>query len=107
MVLVLASLLSFNQLAIAHSGGVDASGCHMNRKTGEYHCHRAPVMPPTAPGNPSPSQPLVTPESTLVVKKSRSGICHAPESRYYGRTLNFVAYESLEACLASGGRLPR
>lgn len=26
----------------AHPGGVDARGCHTNRKTGEYHCHRDP-----------------------------------------------------------------
>ena len=24
----------------AHSGGLDGEGCHTNRKTGEYHCHR-------------------------------------------------------------------
>lgn len=23
----------------AHSGRTDASGCHTNRKTGDYHCH--------------------------------------------------------------------
>jgi endonuclease YncB( thermonuclease family) len=23
----------------AHSGGLDAQGCHTNRKTGDYHCH--------------------------------------------------------------------
>ena len=26
--------------ANAHSGGLDAKGCHHNRKTGDYHCHR-------------------------------------------------------------------
>jgi hypothetical protein len=26
--------------AIAQSGGLDSKGCHNNRKTGEYHCHR-------------------------------------------------------------------
>lgn len=26
----------------AHTGGLDASGCHTNRKTGDYHCHRSP-----------------------------------------------------------------
>jgi hypothetical protein len=26
----------------AHSGGLDAQGCHHNRKTGGYHCHRGP-----------------------------------------------------------------
>jgi len=27
-------------VASAHPGGLNASGCHNNRKTGEYHCHR-------------------------------------------------------------------
>lgn len=26
--------------AFAHGGGLDANGCHHNRKTGDYHCHR-------------------------------------------------------------------
>ena len=26
--------------ARAHPGGLNAEGCHNNRKTGEYHCHR-------------------------------------------------------------------
>lgn len=26
--------------ALAHPGALDSSGCHHNRKTGEYHCHR-------------------------------------------------------------------
>lgn len=26
-----------------HGGGLNAEGCHHNRKTGDYHCHRAPV----------------------------------------------------------------
>ncbi len=29
----------FCQLAIAHSGGTDAYGCHNETKTGLYHCH--------------------------------------------------------------------
>lgn len=27
-------------MALAHPGGLNAEGCHTNRKTGEYHCHR-------------------------------------------------------------------
>lgn len=27
-------------VAYAHPGGLNASGCHNNRKTGDYHCHR-------------------------------------------------------------------
>lgn len=25
--------------AWAHSGGTDSRGCHLNHKTGVYHCH--------------------------------------------------------------------
>jgi endonuclease G len=28
-------------LAVAHPGRLKAEGCHNNRKTGEYHCHRS------------------------------------------------------------------
>jgi|APAra7269096613_1048513.scaffolds.fasta_scaffold00950_15 hypothetical protein len=27
-------------VAIGHSGGLDASGCHHDHKNGGYHCHR-------------------------------------------------------------------
>lgn len=26
-------------IAYAHGGGLNAEGCHNNRKTGDYHCH--------------------------------------------------------------------
>jgi hypothetical protein len=29
--------------ASAHGGGLNSEGCHNNRKTGDYHCHRAPA----------------------------------------------------------------
>lgn len=28
--------------AAAHGGGLNSEGCHNNRKTGDYHCHRGP-----------------------------------------------------------------
>lgn len=31
--------------ALAHSGELDKRGCHNNRKTGEYHCHRSGAEP--------------------------------------------------------------
>jgi hypothetical protein len=31
--------------AAAHPGGLNAEGCHANRKTGDYHCHRAGAAP--------------------------------------------------------------
>ncbi|WP_083264386.1 HNH endonuclease family protein [Pseudohongiella acticola] len=41
-----------------------------------------------------------------IVKKSNSDICHPPESSYYERTRNYRPFETLQACLDSGGRLP-
>lgn len=26
--------------AVGHPGGLNGEGCHTNRKTGDYHCHR-------------------------------------------------------------------
>lgn len=42
-------------LCLGHSGGLDASGCHTNRKTGDYHCHRAPAVPANPPAKAPPS----------------------------------------------------
>lgn len=42
-----------------------------------------------------------------IVKKSNSGLCHPPESGWYERTKPYQAYESVEACLESGGELPQ
>ena len=92
MILVLtATLLTATGMAFAHSGGLNAEGCHTNRKTGEYHCHRVPAAE----------------RAQGIVKKSRSGICHGPDSPWYAQTANYIAFESIEACLASGGRLPK
>lgn len=48
----------------AHPGGLDGNGCHTNRKTGEYHCHRGPTASkgrtaatPPAPLSPSRAAP--------------------------------------------------
>lgn len=38
---VLTILFSIPMSAVAHGGGLDSSGCHTNRKTGDYHCHRS------------------------------------------------------------------
>jgi len=41
------------------------------------------------------------------VKQSSSGICHDYTSSSYTRTKNFKAFDSLQACLDDGGRLPK
>ena len=42
--LVSLALCCFVTSASAHGGGLNAEGCHNNRKTGDYHCHRAQSM---------------------------------------------------------------
>ena len=39
--IVFGALLAIQQ-AQAHGGGLNSEGCHNNRKTGDYHCHRGP-----------------------------------------------------------------
>jgi endonuclease YncB( thermonuclease family) len=39
-VVIVVLLFSFN--VFAHGGGLNKEGCHNNRKTDDYHCHRGP-----------------------------------------------------------------
>ena len=41
------------------------------------------------------------------VKKSTTGICHKKGSQYFKQTKNFISFDTIAACLESGGRLPR
>jgi len=41
------------------------------------------------------------------VKMSNSKICHDTSSPYYERTKKFKAYDSMNACIDAGGRLPK
>lgn len=52
---VLFFCLAFSPVALAHSGGTDASGCHTNHSTGEYHCHNPKSA--KAPKNKTPKAP--------------------------------------------------
>jgi endonuclease G len=43
-----------------------------------------------------------------LIKKSASGICHAPDSPYYSKLSNFVPFNSLKQCLKTqNARLPK
>lgn len=94
------SILAFE--ASAHGGGLDSCGGHNDRKNGGYHVHRQEAYNACyAP------QKEKQEEAAAIVKKSNSGICHAPGTTYYNRTYTFTAFDTLEACLNSGGRLPQ
>ena len=47
----LSAALCLPALALAHSGGTDANGCHRDRKNGGRHCHgrKAPALAFSAP----------------------------------------------------------
>lgn len=45
-----ATLIATAECAFAHPGGLDANGCHRDRKNGGYHCHAS--VPPSGGGNP-------------------------------------------------------
>lgn len=34
-------------ILFSHGGGLNSEGCHNNRKTGDYHCHRSSYRPPS------------------------------------------------------------
>ncbi len=42
LIVLVISFCLMTKDSLAHSGGLDDQGCHHNRKTGEYHCHRSP-----------------------------------------------------------------
>ncbi len=39
------ALLWLPALGFAHGGGLNADGCHNDRKNGGYHCHQAKTLP--------------------------------------------------------------
>lgn len=41
-----ALLLAVSGPVFSHGGGLNAEGCHNNRKTGDYHCHRGSAATP-------------------------------------------------------------
>lgn len=41
------------------------------------------------------------------VKKSKTNICHKKGSKYYDQTKYFRAFNSIQECIESGGRLPK
>lgn len=58
--LFVALMAGLGSAVFAHGGGLDANGCHTNRKTGEYHCHGGASAPPSkspATAQPKPGAP--------------------------------------------------
>ena len=58
---LMALCLSTGSDAAAHGGGLDAQGCHNNRKTGDYHCHRTQPAVSPGPQQSNPALPISLP----------------------------------------------
>lgn len=94
-------LFGLSTLVLSHSGGLNKDGCHNNRKTGEYHCHRgqtaskskvkqriiSPVLPllSLASANILPAGTKAVDGDTISFKDSRPNVrlvgCDTPETR--------------------------
>lgn len=61
LVTVAVGLMAASTPLLAHSGGLNAQGCHTNRKTGDYHCHRPQTAPHTV---------TVAPRSSTTIPRS-------------------------------------
>jgi hypothetical protein len=70
--------------AASHGGGLNAEGCHNNRKTGDYHCHRGSAS------RPSPKLPLVMPPDS-------SGSVSMPAMPYDRDLYGFRSYPSMSS----------
>lgn len=51
-IVALALMATAPAALFAHGGGLNAAGCHNNRKTGDYHCHRPQTSKPSQTAQP-------------------------------------------------------
>ena len=66
--------------AFAHGGGLDKDGCHTNRKTGDYHCHRGGG----SSSNHSPNIPTNSLQPTRRAPARPNAFANCPEARAAG-----------------------
>lgn len=75
--------------AHGHGGGLNADGCHTNRKTGEYHCHRPqaarPAEKPRAPGGTAREPAQLYDAPTRTDRAVSFGSCAAARAAGYSR----------------------
>jgi hypothetical protein len=77
-------LALFTQGAWAHGGGLDKHGCHTNRKTGDYHCHRGAANPqPTPRANDKPNN-LAPPSGASAERSGSRPFRNCAEARAAG-----------------------
>ncbi|MEN2786065.1 excalibur calcium-binding domain-containing protein [Sphingomonas qilianensis] len=66
--------LGLSTAAVAHGGGLNAQGCHNDRKRGGFHCHGRPVTIPLLPGSPARSEGITARATGDVVYPNCSAV---------------------------------
>jgi len=67
MVALAALVFLFAGSAWGHGGGLNADGCHNERRTGGYHCHRSGYSPSPAPQSLYRAPPLSSSSRDTVI----------------------------------------
>ena len=81
---ILVGLLFIPIVAHAHGGGLNKEGCHNNRKTGDYHCHRGAKANPQKQTEPTLTGiPRIIDGDTIRIGNTRIRLhgSDAPEAR--------------------------
>jgi len=85
--------LLISGIEYSHGCGLNAEGCHNNRKTGDYHCHRgnsAPKPPQKPSSRPGSIERLGTPEPIIAYDRDLYGFesypTYAKSGFYTGRS---------------------
>ncbi len=85
--------LLISGIEYSHGCGLNAEGCHNNRKTGDYHCHRgnSALKPPQKPSSrPGSIERLGTPEPIIAYDRDLYGFesypTYAKSGFYTGRS---------------------
>lgn len=68
----------------AHGGGLNADGCHTNRKTGDYHCHRSPARTASAPEAYASAQNLAPARTGAAGRTPTGAFANCAEARAAG-----------------------
>lgn len=107
---IVVSALSFACcLAFGHPGRTDANGGHYNRKTGEYHYHRAPRQTTQQPVYPAGSYTPATNTTQNIEKaywlNTSTGVRHNRACRWFGNTKNgrYCRPDEGRPCAQCGG----
>ncbi len=66
------ALLLVPGLSLGHSGGLNSEGCHNNRKTGDYHCHRT-----SGAASPQAARQSVAPSRSVQTRQGAFANCAA------------------------------